>query len=112
MAAFIELKQYLKSLPTLVPPKSDDVLLLYVTTTDADVNIVIDVERIEVNIEDAQTRYPHVQKLLYIELMMTRKLKHYFLTHSVWVVFDQPLARILQSKEATGWIAHWAVEID
>jgi hypothetical protein len=26
-AAFIELKQYLKSLPTLVPPKPDDMLL-------------------------------------------------------------------------------------
>jgi hypothetical protein len=33
-SAFIELKQYLKSLPTLVPPKPDDVLLLYVATTD------------------------------------------------------------------------------
>jgi hypothetical protein len=27
VAAFIELKQYLKSLPTLVPPKPNDVLL-------------------------------------------------------------------------------------
>jgi hypothetical protein len=26
--AFIELKQYLKSMPTLVPPKPDDVMLL------------------------------------------------------------------------------------
>jgi hypothetical protein len=32
---FIELKLYLKALPTLVPPKPDDVLLLYVTTTNA-----------------------------------------------------------------------------
>jgi hypothetical protein len=27
-AALVELKQYLKSLPTLVPPKPDDVMLL------------------------------------------------------------------------------------
>jgi hypothetical protein len=33
--------------------------------------------------------------------MMTRKLKHYFLTHTVWVVSDRPLAHFLQSKEAT-----------
>jgi hypothetical protein len=33
--AFIELKQYLKALPTLVPPKPDDVLMLYVTAIDA-----------------------------------------------------------------------------
>jgi hypothetical protein len=43
--------------------------------------------------------------------MMTRKLKHYFLAHTVWVVSDRPLARVLQSKEATGRVAQWVVEI-
>jgi hypothetical protein len=41
MVAFIELKQYLKSLATLVPPKEDDVLLLYITATNAVVSTVI-----------------------------------------------------------------------
>jgi hypothetical protein len=46
-SAFIELKQYLKSLPSLVPHKPDDVLLLYVAATDAVVSTVIAVERPE-----------------------------------------------------------------
>jgi hypothetical protein len=47
VVAFVEFKQYLMSLPTLVPPKSDDVLLLYVAATDAMVSTIITVERPE-----------------------------------------------------------------
>jgi hypothetical protein len=53
-AAFVELKQYLKSLPTLVPPKPDDMLLLYVESTDVVVSTVITAEGPEATTEVKQ----------------------------------------------------------
>jgi hypothetical protein len=47
VAAFVELKQYLKLLPTLVSPWPEDVLLQYVTATNAVVSTIISLERPE-----------------------------------------------------------------
>jgi hypothetical protein len=51
---FAQLKQYLKTLPTLVPPQLKDILLLYVAAMDVVVSMVISMERPDASIEVKQ----------------------------------------------------------
>ena len=52
-----------------------------------------------------------MQKLLYVVLMATRKLLHYFTNHEVVVITSYPLGDIIRNRNAVGWISKWALEL-
>ena len=52
-----------------------------------------------------------MQKLLYVVLMATQKLLHYFTDHKVTVVTSYPLRDIVRNREATGRISKWALKL-
>jgi hypothetical protein len=62
-------------------------------------------------LHEAKIRYLEVHKLLYIVLIASRKLCHYFKADRVSVVSSYPLRAVLHNPNATGNIAKWAAEL-
>ncbi|XP_070025279.1 uncharacterized protein [Nicotiana sylvestris] len=60
---------------------------------------------------EAETRYPHLEKLALALISASRKLKPYFQCHPISVLTAYPLRNILHKPELSGQLAKWAVEL-
>jgi hypothetical protein len=135
--AFQELKQHLVSLPILVAPKPEEPLYLYIVAATEAMSMVLVVKRLALEsqepkdsgpaagvrtiqrpvyyvsevLHEAKTRYLETHKLLYVVIVASRKLRHYFQAHRIVVVTSFPLKAILHNSNATGNIAKWDAEL-
>jgi len=62
-------------------------------------------------LNDAETRYPTLEKLTLAVITAARKLWPYFQSHSIVVFTDQPLRKVLHSPNQSRRITIWAIEL-
>ena len=118
--AFEDLKAYLSSPPLLSPLKLGEELFLYLAVSPAAVSAALIIEENKVQKDvyyaswelwGAEERYPLMEKLTFALIIATRKLKPYFQAHTIVILTDKPLRRVMSSLEVAGRMALWAIEL-
>jgi hypothetical protein len=62
-------------------------------------------------LSESKLFYSELEKIVYVVVMATRKLRHYFEGHKIRVITNQPLNDLFTNKEASTRIIKWAVEL-
>ena len=59
----------------------------------------------------AEGRYPLIEKLAFVLITASRKLRHYFQAHIINVMTDHPLKKAMNKLEAAERLIQWVVEL-
>ncbi|KAK3016427.1 hypothetical protein RJ639_006194 [Escallonia herrerae] len=105
----------------LSKPIVGEELFLYLDVAESAVNAVLIREQegrqlpiyyVSKVLQEVELRYPNAEKLVFALLIVTRKLQPYFQSHTIIVLTDKPLRRILHKPELSGCLVPWLVELD
>ena len=117
---FEELKAYLSAPPLLSPSQPGEELVLHLAVSPAAVSAALIREKEKVQkpvyyasraLCRAEERYPPMEKLAFALVTTTHKLKPYFQAHTVVVLTNRPLQRVMSNPDAAGRLALWAIEL-
>ncbi|KAK3019491.1 hypothetical protein RJ639_004890 [Escallonia herrerae] len=119
--SFDKLKEYLTSPPLLSKPIPGEDLFLYLVVAEFAVSAVLIREQdgrqfpiyyVSKVLQGAEQRYPNAKKLAFTLLIAARKLWPYFQSHTIIVLTDKPLRRILHKPDLSGRLVPWSIELD
>jgi hypothetical protein len=117
-----ELKDYLSNMTKLCPPEPKSPLLLYLSTSNSVVSVVLVQEKegklkqipvyfASEALSGSKLFYSELEKIAYLVVMATRKLRHYFEGHRIRVITNQSLNDLFANKEASTQIIKLGVEL-
>jgi len=119
--AFNKIKHYLQSPPLLVPPISGRPLILYLTVTKAVIGCVLGqhdetrrkeraIYYLSKKFTECESRYTMIEKLCCVLVWVTKRLRHFMLYHTTWLISKvDPLRYICNKPYLSSRIARWQV---
>nr|KYP51935.1 Retrovirus-related Pol polyprotein from transposon 297 family [Cajanus cajan] len=118
-SAFQNLKTILATPPLLTKPDPQLDLIVYISVSDKVISTVLVQERTEQKLvyfvsrvlQDAETRYQHLEKTALALVHTARRLRHYFQSHRVLVRTDSPITKVLRKPELAGRMVTWSIEL-
>ncbi|XP_021737235.1 uncharacterized protein LOC110703757 [Chenopodium quinoa] len=118
--AFEGIKEHLSKLPTMISPGLREKLQQYISASIQTIAVVLVVERqkqqrpiyfVSHVLTEAEQRYPLVEKLAFVVVTTTRKLKPYFDVHTIQILTNHPLEKASQKRDAFGRLLKLAIEL-
>ncbi|XP_022019433.1 uncharacterized protein LOC110919474 [Helianthus annuus] len=119
-SAFREMKNCLIRLPTLTAPVKGEPLVMYLSASDKAVGAVLLVDRqgiqtpvyyVSRTLNDPETRYAIMEKLVLALIHESRRLRRYFTNHVIHVLTNYIIGNILARPKISGRLAKWAIEL-
>ncbi|XP_024024279.1 uncharacterized protein LOC112092414 [Morus notabilis] len=118
--AFQKLKEHLGKPPILAKPNPNEELSLYLSVSQHAVSSILirEEEMVQLPIYyvskkllDPESRYNEMERLTLALMVASRKLRHYFQSHTKRVLTNHPLTQALQKPETSGQLLKWLVEL-
>nr|KYP76975.1 Retrovirus-related Pol polyprotein from transposon 17.6 [Cajanus cajan] len=119
-AAFAVLKAALATPPILTRPDPLNPLSVYLAVSDEAISSVIVQEKggtqapiyfVSRLLQDSETRYQLIEKVVLGLVHTSRRLRHYFQSHPVVVHTDCPISKVLRKPKLARRMMAWSVEL-
>ena len=119
-AAFQSLKEYLAKPPLLSPSIVGEDLFLYLAVSPMAVSSALVYEESKIQrpvyytsqaFQGVEANYPRTEKMAFSLIVASRKLRPYFQAHTIIIMTDQPIRKVMSKLDAAGCMIQQAVEL-
>ena len=61
--------------------------------------------------QEAEAKYPRIEKITFALIVASQKLHPYFQANPILVMTDQPIRKVMSKPDAAGRMVQWVVEL-